>query len=171
VAGPDDAIIAAMMSIGRLMKTRLGDGIDPGTYHLLHALHGTGAVRVTDLAAACRLDTSTVSRHVAGLERNGLVARRPHPDDGRAQAVDLTERGRRTLEQANHARKQLVTDLLADWPAEDVADLTRLLTVFAAHAEAKRSELADPRASSTSPAHSPASDLTTASTDPELEHV
>ena len=141
VAGPEERVIAALMSIGRLMKVRLGDGIDPGTHHLLHTLRCAGAVRVTDLATLCRLDTSTVSRHVAALERNGLVARSPHPDDGRAMAVGLTDEGRIALEHAMQTRKELLVGLLADWPRDEITTLARLLTVFAADADAMTTEL------------------------------
>jgi DNA-binding MarR family transcriptional regulator len=37
---------------------------------------------------------------LAGLERGGLVAMRPNPEDGRSKRVWLTEAGRRFREQA-----------------------------------------------------------------------
>ncbi len=159
--GPEEQVIAALMSIGRLMKVRLADGIDPGTHHLLHTLRSAGALRVTDLATSCRLDTSTVSRHVAALERNGLVGRSPHPDDRRAMAVDLTDEGRTALEQAMRARKELLVGLLSDWPRDQISTLARLLTIFAADADAMTTELsAEPPTTSGS-----------TGTNAELEHV
>ena len=50
-------------------------------------------MRVTDLAGCANLDTSTVSRHVAQLQRTGLIERTPDPDDRRAQRVELTAAG------------------------------------------------------------------------------
>ena len=62
---------------------------------LLAALAGGGAVTQKDLGRRTASDPNTVRAMLLILERQGLVARRPHPTDGRARTVDLTPKGRR----------------------------------------------------------------------------
>jgi DNA-binding MarR family transcriptional regulator len=64
---------------------------------LLGFLEAAGEQRLGMLAGPLDVDVSVISRRVAALEDAGLVARRPHPEDGRAQLVAITERGRATL--------------------------------------------------------------------------
>ncbi len=51
---------------------------------------------------------------VNGLERDGLVRRRPHGTDRRAVQVEATAAGRRLLERARGKRLELVASKLAD---------------------------------------------------------
>ena len=62
---------------------------------LLAALAGGGAVTQKDLGRRTASDPNTVRAMLLILERQGLVARRPHPTDGRARTVALTTKGRR----------------------------------------------------------------------------
>lgn len=48
-----------------------------------------------DAARWLRLDPGTVSRRVGGLERAGMLRRKPDRDDGRRQVLVLTPRGER----------------------------------------------------------------------------
>ncbi|HEX5757732.1 MAG TPA: MarR family transcriptional regulator [Thermoanaerobaculia bacterium] len=67
--------------------------------YALEALVRRGALTLNDLAAHLYLDKSTASRVVDALERKGYVARRPHPQDGRALQLESTPAGK-----ALHAR-------------------------------------------------------------------
>lgn len=126
-----DAVLGGLMSVGRLLRQRTaGDSLDPGAFWMLKTLSGDGPMRATELAGCANLDTSTVSRHVSQLERSGLVERHPDPDDRRAQLVEVSSLGHEKLRAALARRRQLVSQALDSWPAEDVADLGRLLTRF-----------------------------------------
>jgi DNA-binding MarR family transcriptional regulator len=50
-------------------------------------------LRLSELATACSLSLSRISRIVDLLEARGLVERRPSPDDARAVEAHLTEAG------------------------------------------------------------------------------
>ena len=90
-----------------------------------------GPLRVSALAEAMGLDTSTASRHVRQLEDGGHLVRTGDPDDRRAFQVRLTRRGRAALDQAMRARGTLVDRATADWPEDDRATLTILMTRLA----------------------------------------
>ena len=84
-------------------------------------------MRVSDLWTYGGLDTSTVSRHVQQLQQAGLVPRSNHPDDGRAQQVDLNDEGRRVLDDSVARRRALPSQRLQHWAPDDIDLLDRLL--------------------------------------------
>ncbi|MFB6846895.1 MarR family winged helix-turn-helix transcriptional regulator [Streptomyces sp. NPDC056373] len=91
------------------------------SYTLLGHLEESGGCRATDLAVHYALDKSTVSRQVAGLERAGLIERRPDAADQRVQVLHLTGAGRHILAQVTESRRAAFRERLADWPAEDLS--------------------------------------------------
>jgi DNA-binding MarR family transcriptional regulator len=132
-----ESLMHALMGIGRLMRQRgQGETLDTGSFWLLKALAASGPLRVTDLAAWACLDASTVSRHVAQLHTAGLIERTPDPVDGRAQRVKLSDAGAARLDAALRARRALIERGLESWDTDDLAELDRLLTRFAADVEA-----------------------------------
>jgi DNA-binding MarR family transcriptional regulator len=56
-----------------------------------------GSMRVGDLALALRITVGGASKLVDRIERAGLIAREPDPDDRRASRVVLTVAGKRKL--------------------------------------------------------------------------
>ena len=47
-----------------------------------------------DLASACNCTRATITGLIDGLERKGLVSRKPNPDDRRSLLATLTDEGR-----------------------------------------------------------------------------
>jgi DNA-binding MarR family transcriptional regulator len=76
------------------------------------------------------LDVSTVSRQVAALQAAGLICRAPDPSDGRAALLTVTPTGRDVLERTRAQRRQILHDVLAGWPAQDVELFAGLLAKF-----------------------------------------
>ncbi|MET0694465.1 MAG: MarR family transcriptional regulator [Propionibacteriaceae bacterium] len=131
-----ESVLYALMSIGRLLRQRVqGDGMDPGTFWLLKGLATTDAMRVTDLAAMANLDASTVSRHVQQLHRTGLIERTPDPDDGRAHRVALSTEGRALLNKSLVHRRELLSQSLEGWDAQDIEAFDTLLNRFVRNIE------------------------------------
>src|SRR5690349_19967748 len=58
---------------------------------------GEGETRGTRLAERLGVSAPVLSRNIADLEVQGLVVRRLHPEDGRAQLVALTPLGAEKL--------------------------------------------------------------------------
>lgn len=68
------------------------------TLSVLHTLAHAGPLRLADLTATEQVTQPAITQLVTRLEREGLVARRPDPDDGRAVRVHITGEGRRIVE-------------------------------------------------------------------------
>lgn len=139
-----DAMLTALMSVSRAMRQRQADdAVDPGTFWLLKTIAHRGPLRITELATLTHLDTSTVSRHVAQLQRNGLIDRTPDPADGRAQLVAISTLGQGQLDEAFRRRREILADTLDGWASEDVAEFERLLSKFVAGIDARVHSPAD----------------------------
>ena len=140
-----DSVLTALMGVGRTMRQRVaGDDLDPGTFWLLKSIAAEGPLRITELASCTHLDTSTVSRHVAQLDRVGLVERTPDPDDGRAHRIQLTDVGRNRLHDAFERRRALLRRAVGHWDADDVALLDRLLGRFVRDLDTLNTQLEHP---------------------------
>jgi DNA-binding MarR family transcriptional regulator len=92
-----------------------------------------GSMRVGDLARALRVTVGGTSKLVDRIERAGLIAREPDPDDRRASRVALTVAGRRKLTSAVKTYEGEVASILGGVlsPAEQqqMSDyVSRLLT-------------------------------------------
>ena len=70
-------------------------GLNPTQAQILVVLGraALGGMRLSGIAAALAVSAPTVSDSVAALERKGLVAKDPAPDDARALAITLTPEG------------------------------------------------------------------------------
>ncbi|MDE2417284.1 MAG: MarR family transcriptional regulator [Burkholderiales bacterium] len=64
---------------------------------------------------------------VNGLEKRGLIQRRPHPNDGRAMGLHPTPEGLKLMEQAENDAAQLEVDVASRLTATERKTLMRLL--------------------------------------------
>jgi DNA-binding MarR family transcriptional regulator len=71
-----------------------------------------GSMRVGDLARALRVTVGGTSKLVDRVERAGLIARQPDPDDRRASRVALTTAGKRRLTAAVKTYEAVVGSIL-----------------------------------------------------------
>ena len=75
-------------------------GLTMGQFTTLAALARPEPVPLTVLADQLGMDRTTLTRDLAPLERRGLVASSPSPDDRRVRAIELTDVGRVLLDEA-----------------------------------------------------------------------
>jgi DNA-binding MarR family transcriptional regulator len=102
----------------------------PG-YNLLVLLGHLGPRRAQSLADLYELDKGVVSRYVQQLTDLGLVTRTADPTDRRATLLELSEEGRRRLEESLARRRTEVADtLLADWSPQRVRRLAHELAAY-----------------------------------------
>jgi MarR family transcriptional regulator, organic hydroperoxide resistance regulator len=86
-------------SVDHLLADALGGlGLTESAGAALWALDpALPAPTMRDLARTLSCDPSNASLVTAKLEQDGLLERRPHPSDGRARVLFLTERGQQVL--------------------------------------------------------------------------
>ncbi|WP_369227713.1 MarR family winged helix-turn-helix transcriptional regulator [Streptomyces sp. R39] len=113
-----DAVVAEVLGEFRVPASVVGT--------LWALAPGTEPPTMRDVAARLRCDPSTVSLAADKLQSAGLIARRPHPSDGRKRTLALTDRGHELWEAL---RTQLhASGLFADLDAEEQRTLLALLT-------------------------------------------
>ena len=79
-------------------------GVGPAKLSALSVLVFGGGRTISALAEAEQVRLPTMSRLVAGLERDGLALREPDPRDGRASLVRATALGRSVLRRGRERR-------------------------------------------------------------------
>jgi DNA-binding MarR family transcriptional regulator len=88
-------------------------GVTADQYVLLAALAEADALTQQDLTDRVGSDASTVRAMLLLLENRGLVARGPHPSDGRARRVALTPFGRTAFRKMREGSEAFRARLLA----------------------------------------------------------
>ena len=101
----------------------LSPALTPREFASLHLLRTTGPLRVIDVGDLLQMDKSTTSRVIRGLLDRGLVDRAPHPTDGRAFLVALSEAGRALIAEAVTAAGFTLATVLTSWDAVSRATL------------------------------------------------
>jgi DNA-binding MarR family transcriptional regulator len=108
--------------------------LDSAGYAVLVAIRDLaatgGGARGGDISDLLGLHKSTTSRNLTTLEDLGLIERIPDPADARARQVRLTTAGAEALERSVSGRRERLRARLADWEAQDVSDLARLLRLL-----------------------------------------
>ncbi|AXI76904.1 MarR family winged helix-turn-helix transcriptional regulator [Peterkaempfera bronchialis] len=122
----------------RTLKRELRPGGPRGGFAVLAALHRCGELRVGELAELFEIDVSVASRHLADLEERGWAERTPNPHDRRSWYARLTPEGEHAALERFARARDLLAELLADWPDEDAAELARLLSRLRTSFDARR---------------------------------
>ena len=135
VLGDDLIRVVKLLHLVRQQSPRQHPQVDPMAYPLLFNLK-VAPMRVSALAEVLHSDVSTVSRQVSTLVDLGFVRRGPDPDDGRAQALSLTDEGSTLLTAIREGRDRWLQGLLADWSDDDVTAFSAHLRHFASDLEA-----------------------------------
>src|SRR5437764_6729959 len=99
------------------------DAVTADQFVLLSALADADAVTQQDLVRRIGSDPTTVRAMLLLLEGRGLVAREPHPADGRARCVTLTAKGRRAFQKLWTKSEPLRARLLGAFRPDEVTAL------------------------------------------------
>jgi DNA-binding MarR family transcriptional regulator len=116
---------ASIHLLRRAAEEDRGAGLSRARLSALSVVVFRGPLTLGELAVAEAVRSATMSGIVNGLERDGLVRRRPHGTDGRAVQVEATAAGRRLLERARTRRIALVASKLGDLSQSELAVLQR----------------------------------------------
>ncbi|MGX9790698.1 MarR family winged helix-turn-helix transcriptional regulator [Mycobacterium sp. MMS18-G62] len=114
-------------------KRRLAPlGVHPRVNAILFALAANDGQSQRQLSARLGLHRNVMVNLIDTLEQQGLVQRRPHPDDRRAFAVTLTDKAHDLLPALEEQSDALEDDVTAALSPEERADLLGMLQRVAA---------------------------------------
>ncbi|WP_018135561.1 MarR family winged helix-turn-helix transcriptional regulator [Acaricomes phytoseiuli] len=129
-----EAQLSLLWRRARAVSQQLAQSVHPdlesAAYGLLVLLDREGPLRLTDLAGSIGVGKPSLSRQISVLESIELVTKTIDPADRRAQLIILSAKGRRQIRKVQAARKKVLDARLEAWPAADVQEFARLLTVF-----------------------------------------
>lgn len=142
---------------------------------LLSHLASVPARRAKDIGADSGLGASVISRQLSHLENRGFVERAPDPEDGRAQLVQITPRGREAVAAHLEADTQSLIDRLGPLSEDEAArmrhDLNRLTDIFLNSLGLGRMTTSMPRVTPTTPAQDSTQTISTGTTARPEDHV
>jgi DNA-binding MarR family transcriptional regulator len=116
---------AALHLLRRLRTEDESHGVSPPRLSALSVVVAIGPIGIGALAAAEGVSAPTMSRLVDGLQRDGLVARAPDPEDARGVLVRPTAKGRRALGEGRARRIRTLSAGLQQLSADDLAAVRR----------------------------------------------
>jgi len=95
-----------------VMERSLTDGLTLPQFAVLNHLVRLGDQQSpVELARAMQVTKATMSSTLGRLERKGLVAGNPNPDDGRSRRIAITPRGRKVRDRAITAVAGHIADI------------------------------------------------------------
>jgi DNA-binding MarR family transcriptional regulator len=117
-----DALRPVLLRVGReLRREARAEGISPEQVSLLVAVKYSPGIGIRNLAAHERISAPALTKHADRLERDGLIARTPNPDDGRRIGLTLTDEGHRVLRRVRSRRTAWLATRLRGLDAAELA--------------------------------------------------
>jgi DNA-binding MarR family transcriptional regulator len=131
-------VIGRISRLARELEQRLepvyrDHGLEPGWYDVLATLRRAGPpyrMRPSAFAGTLMLTSSGTTKRLDRLERAGLIARTPDPDDRRGTLITLTAAGSRLVDEtieAHVANERRLLAALSKAEQRELADLLRAL--------------------------------------------
>ncbi|WP_180899659.1 MarR family winged helix-turn-helix transcriptional regulator [Martelella soudanensis] len=102
-------------------------GLGMGSLHVLTALKTGEASTQADLVKLLHVEQPSMAQMLARLERDGLIARSPHPSNGRLQLIELTPVAKSLLPRSKEILMEGNKRALADFSGEETQHLLALL--------------------------------------------
>ncbi|MFC7326933.1 MarR family winged helix-turn-helix transcriptional regulator [Marinactinospora rubrisoli] len=106
-ASPAMAAVTSIMRAQQILISQLDATLKPheltfARYEALVLLtfSSTGALPLGKIGERLMVHPTSVTNTIDRLERQGLVRRRPNPSDGRGTLAEITDEGRRVVEEA-----------------------------------------------------------------------
>jgi DNA-binding MarR family transcriptional regulator len=132
-------LVAGGLVLGRLDQVLRPWGLAVGSFNALMVVAGADAA-ITPSEVAARIPVPVTAATMTGLldtlERRGLVARRPHPDDRRRVLVEATAAGRELLAAVVPAVQALEAAVVAGLPEAHRRRTTDALGTLVEHVRA-----------------------------------
>ena len=130
------AVTATAKALSRAFDDALAAvGGSTPTWLVLQAVQSTEAATQGELAAVVGVRQPTLTHHLDGLERAGLVTRTRDPGNRRVQRIAVTESGEQLFLRLRRAAAAFEGRLRAGLDDDDVATLRRLLAQLGENAQ------------------------------------
>ncbi|MFD2421327.1 MarR family winged helix-turn-helix transcriptional regulator [Amycolatopsis pigmentata] len=107
----------------RMRAERERGGPSPLVLAVLSRLYRGGTQTPKALADSERVHPQSLTRVLASLDRDGLVTRRPDPDDGRQVLIEITARGLETLRAYGDRQRRWLAEAMAETLTETEREL------------------------------------------------
>jgi DNA-binding MarR family transcriptional regulator len=118
----------AALRIIALFLERMGPHrLRPVDFSVLSLIVHNPGITSRQLSSALAILPPNLVGMISGLEKRGLIGRRPHPHDGRAQGLYLTEHGQTVMAEAESQASALELEAADKLTAAERATLIRLL--------------------------------------------
>jgi DNA-binding MarR family transcriptional regulator len=104
-----------------------GHDLTPQQFGLLGFLWQQDGLTQSELSAKSQIDRTTMGGLIDRLEKEGLVARRSHPEDRRAYRICLTDKGKGLQPELTPLAQAAQARFTAPLDPQEVATLTSLL--------------------------------------------
>jgi DNA-binding MarR family transcriptional regulator len=114
----------------RLRQTRPIGDLTVAQISALQSLDSAGALTPRELAEVERVQPPTMTKIVARLDERGLVARTPHPTDGRQAILSPSPQGRRLIAEYRRMRDEWLAQRLAKLSAEERETVQRAAEIL-----------------------------------------
>ena len=103
-------------------------GLAPAQFMTLLELWDDDGLTQKDLVARLDVEQATMANTLARMERDGLIRRTPHPQDGRAQQVRLTPRAKALKDEAAAAAAAINRQALSGLSQEEAETFIALMS-------------------------------------------
>ena len=120
---------AAIHLLRRLRVRDMASGIGPAQLSALSVLVFGGPRSLGELAEAEQVKPPTMSRIIAGLEREGLV-RRHEMEDKRRVRLEATSKGTKILQEGRRRRVQSLAEAVKFLSAGEIRQLGKLVEML-----------------------------------------
>lgn len=137
-----DEMVTALLTASRVLvgvSARSLVGVEETVtltqFRTLVVLRAHGGSRLNRLSDRLQVNASTTLRTVERLMTVGLVDRHENPDDRREVAIELTERGRRLVDEVTARRRRAIEGIVREMPVEQRAAMVDALLAFAQAAD------------------------------------
>ncbi|WP_041527056.1 MarR family winged helix-turn-helix transcriptional regulator [Paracoccus aminophilus] len=125
---PVPLINMAARSFSRLGERRVKPlGFSVGQLPVLYLLKDGRALAQKELARLAKMEQPSMAQLLARMERDGLIARSPDPEDRRSSLISLTESARGRIGAVRAALDAGNGESFADFSAEELALFVGLL--------------------------------------------
>lgn len=110
--------------IARLYAAALQRGLQPlglsrAQFHALSQLWAGDGLTQRELSDRLGIEQATMANTLARMERDRLIERKPHPDDGRSQQIWLTANARELEAAANAAASEANDRVISGLPVAE----------------------------------------------------